>query len=154
MGHMDVISFISDGFNIYLPIIMCLFCLATFLQFGSRILHFMGIEQFIQDDDLTSELIKEGRELVKREKNKRVKHIDTGVNRERWAATTSRHQVTVEPELMAVSPPQSQLIASPSEDGSRLELLSNSDAVDYSTTWSTSRSMNHSKPQTGIFDDI
>lgn len=118
----------------------------------------MGIEQFIADDELTGELIKEGRDLVKREKNKRVKQVDSGANRERWAATTSRHhQVTVEPELLATSPPIAEL-QSPAEDANaRLELLANSDAVDYSTTgshWSSSRSSAGSKPQRGIFDDI
>ena len=66
MGHMDVISFISDGFNIYFPIAILLLCTATYFRLGSRILHFLGFEQFIGDDDMTQELTDEGKELVKR----------------------------------------------------------------------------------------
>ena len=42
MGHMDVISFISDGFNIYFPILILLLCLATYFHVGSHVLHFIG----------------------------------------------------------------------------------------------------------------
>ena len=71
MGHMDVISIISDGFNIYFPIMIVLLCICTYFSLGSRILHFLGINQFIGDDDLTSELSDEGKELVKRGKCQR-----------------------------------------------------------------------------------
>lgn len=87
MGHMDVVEFISGGFNVYLPIVMCLFCLATFLEIGSRFLHFMGIEQFIVDDEMTADLIKDGSDLVKRESNKRTKLVQ---GRSRWMQGTSR----------------------------------------------------------------
>lgn len=117
----------------------------------------MGIEQFIADDELTGELIKEGRDLVKREKNKRVKQIDIGINRERWAATTSRHQIAADdttPELLA-SPPQAEFQSPTEEANTRLELLANSDTVDYAaTTWTTTTRSGSSKPQKGIFDDI
>lgn len=63
---MDVISFISDGFNIYFPIAILLLCTATYFRLGSRILHFLGFEQFIGDDDMTQEFTDEGKELVKR----------------------------------------------------------------------------------------
>ena len=68
MGHMDVIPIISDGFNIYFPIMIVLLCIGTYFSLGSRILHFLGINQFIGEDDLTQELIDEGRELVNRGK--------------------------------------------------------------------------------------
>lgn len=66
MGHMDVIPIISDGFNIYFPILIFFVCLATYFNVCSRILHFIGFEQFIGDDEMTSDLIEEGRELIKR----------------------------------------------------------------------------------------
>lgn len=66
MGHMDVISFISDGFNIYFPMLIILLCLATFFNLGGHILHFFGFEQFIGDTDLTIELIEDGKNLVER----------------------------------------------------------------------------------------
>lgn len=68
MGHMDVIPIISDGFNIYFPIMIVLLCIGTYFSLGSRLLHFLGINQFIGDDDLTQELVDEGREIVNRGK--------------------------------------------------------------------------------------
>jgi hypothetical protein len=66
MGHMDVISFISDGFNIYFPILIFILCLANFFNLGGRILHFLGFEQFIGDNELTQDLVEDGKNLVKR----------------------------------------------------------------------------------------
>lgn len=63
---MDVIPIISDGFNIYFPILIFFVCLATYFNVCSRVLHFIGFEQFIGDDEMTSDLIEEGRELIKR----------------------------------------------------------------------------------------
>lgn len=67
MGHMDVIEFIADGFNSYFPIAIVLLCLATIVRLGSRFLHCIGFEQFI-DDDLTQESIDDGRNHVQRGK--------------------------------------------------------------------------------------
>lgn len=66
MGHMDVISIISDGFNIYFPMAILAFCLATYFSLGSRLLSMLGFQQFLGDDELTSDLVEEGRELIKR----------------------------------------------------------------------------------------
>jgi len=66
MGHMDVISFISDGFNIYFPIAIVLLCILTYFNVGQRVLHLVGFQQFIGDDDMTQELIDEGAQLVSR----------------------------------------------------------------------------------------
>ena len=66
MGHMDVISIISDGFNIYFPIAILAFCLATYFNLGTRLLSILGFHQFFSDDELTSDLVQEGRELIKR----------------------------------------------------------------------------------------
>lgn len=65
MGHMDVISFISDGFNVYFPIGILVLCLATYFRIGSRFLHLVGFQQFLGDDEMTSDLIEEGCELIK-----------------------------------------------------------------------------------------
>lgn len=74
MGHMGVIESVASTFRVYLPIVMCFLCIATFLDMGSRLLHLMGIEQFVVEDEVTADLIKDGFELVKRERNKRLKH--------------------------------------------------------------------------------
>ncbi|XP_065155448.1 LMBR1 domain-containing protein 2 homolog isoform X2 [Atheta coriaria] len=71
MGHMDVIKIISDGFNIYFPMAILFFCLATYFSLGARILSAVGFHQFIGDDEITTDLVNEGREFVKREKRKR-----------------------------------------------------------------------------------
>ncbi|KAL3268398.1 hypothetical protein HHI36_007514 [Cryptolaemus montrouzieri] len=71
MGHMDVIAIISDGFNVYFPMAILLFGLCTYFSLGSRILSFLGFHQFVGDDEMTTDLVEEGREIIKREKRKR-----------------------------------------------------------------------------------
>lgn len=66
MGHMDVVSIISDGFNIYFPIGILAFCLATYFSIGSRLLSLVGFQQFLDDDELTTDLTEEGKELISR----------------------------------------------------------------------------------------
>ncbi|KAG8240378.1 hypothetical protein J437_LFUL002519 [Ladona fulva] len=83
MGHMDVISIVSDGFNVYFPMGIVALCLATYFSLGSRILSLLGFQQFMEgtsngdgDDDLTEELVDEGRELVRREKRRKQRTED------------------------------------------------------------------------------
>lgn len=83
MGSMHLLSFISDGFYIYYPMLVLLLCFATFYNLGSRCLNLLGFHQYITDDDLSSDLVDEGRELIRRERRKRQKAED-GENR-RWA---------------------------------------------------------------------
>uniref|UniRef100_A0A3Q3FAC8 LMBR1 domain containing 2 n=1 Tax=Labrus bergylta TaxID=56723 RepID=A0A3Q3FAC8_9LABR len=66
MGSMRLLSFISDGFYIYYPMLILLLCFATFYSLGSRCLNLLGLHQYITDDDFTSDLVDEGRELIKR----------------------------------------------------------------------------------------
>lgn len=61
---MDVIPFIASGFNIYFPMAILLLCFGTFFRLGTRCLHYIGIEQFIGDDDMTTELVQGGKALV------------------------------------------------------------------------------------------
>ncbi|KAL3869675.1 hypothetical protein ACJMK2_042337 [Sinanodonta woodiana] len=84
MGHMDVVSIISDGFNIYFPIAIVLLCICTYFSLGSRILHFLGFQQFIGDDDLTQELVDEGREIVHRERRRLERKADSDARRREW----------------------------------------------------------------------
>lgn len=83
MGSMHLLSFISDGFYIYYPMLVLFLCFATAYNLGSRCLNLLGFHQYITDDDLISDLVDEGRELMRRERRKRQKAED-GVNR-RWA---------------------------------------------------------------------
>lgn len=75
MGHMDVISVISDGFNIYFPMLILILCLANFFNIGGHILNFFGFEQFIGDEEVTQDLIEDGKNLVKRGEI-RIQYID------------------------------------------------------------------------------
>lgn len=71
MGHMDVIGIIADGFNIYFPMVMLAFCLATWFSLGSRALNTLGFQQFMLNETIALELVQEGRDLIAREKRKR-----------------------------------------------------------------------------------
>ncbi|KAH8351207.1 hypothetical protein KR084_011063 [Drosophila pseudotakahashii] len=71
MGHMDVIGIISNGFNIYFPMCMLAFCLATWFSLGSRALNTLGFQQFLQNETIATELVQEGKDLIAREKRRR-----------------------------------------------------------------------------------
>ncbi|XP_036383933.1 G-protein coupled receptor-associated protein LMBRD2a isoform X2 [Megalops cyprinoides] len=82
MGSMRVLSFIADGFYIYYPMLIVLLCIATYFSFGTRCLNLLGFQQFMGDNDMTSDLIDEGKELIRREKRKRQR-VEDGENRRR-----------------------------------------------------------------------
>lgn len=63
---MDVIPIVSDGFNVYFPMMIVALCLATYYSLGSRLLSALGFQQFIGDDELTTDLIEEGKTIVSR----------------------------------------------------------------------------------------
>ncbi|XP_071488144.1 G-protein coupled receptor-associated protein LMBRD2-like [Diadema antillarum] len=69
--HIDVLPFMASGFYIYYPILVALLCLATYFDLGSRCLSCLGFQQFVGDDDMTNDLVDEGRELMKRERRKK-----------------------------------------------------------------------------------
>lgn len=71
MGHMDVLGIISDGFNIYFPMVMLAFCLATWFSLGSRALNALGFQQFMLNESIAAELVQEGRDMISREKRRR-----------------------------------------------------------------------------------
>ena len=66
MGHMDVLSLISNGFNLYYPMTVVLVCLATYFSLGTRCLNCLGFQTFIIEDDLSIEYINEGKDIVRR----------------------------------------------------------------------------------------
>ncbi|XP_052864857.1 LMBR1 domain-containing protein 2 homolog [Anopheles cruzii] len=81
MGHMDVLGIISDGFNIYFPMVMLAFCLATWFSLGSRALNAFGFQQFMLNETIAFELVAEGKDLIAREKRKRQRAEDALVRR-------------------------------------------------------------------------
>ena len=74
MGHMDVVSIVQDGFNIYFPTLLLVLTLATYFSLGSRLLSFLGFQQFLDQEDATAEFVEEGRELVNRLGQKESRH--------------------------------------------------------------------------------
>lgn len=61
---MDVISIISDGFNIYFPIVMIIISTATYFNVGSRLLSLIGFPQYFADDEITEDIVTEGQRLA------------------------------------------------------------------------------------------
>ena len=68
MGHMDVLSFISKGVNLYYPMCVVLVCLATYFSLGTRCLNCLGFQTFIIEDDLSAEYVSEGKDIARRGK--------------------------------------------------------------------------------------
>lgn len=91
---MRVLSIISDGFYIYYPMLVLLLCLGTFYRLGSRCLNLLGCPQYISDDDLTSDLVDDGRELIRRERRNRVKAEDRESRRLAWRDCNTLHSAT------------------------------------------------------------
>ncbi|XP_032243067.2 G-protein coupled receptor-associated protein LMBRD2 [Nematostella vectensis] len=84
MGHMDVLSFVSKGFNLYYPMCVLLVCLATYFSLGTRCLNFLGFQTFIIEDDMSIEYVNEGKDLVRRERRKRENLTGDG-RKETWS---------------------------------------------------------------------
>uniref|UniRef100_V9KIQ8 LMBR1 domain-containing protein 2 n=1 Tax=Callorhinchus milii TaxID=7868 RepID=V9KIQ8_CALMI len=109
MGSMRVISFIADGFYIYYPMLILILCIASYFSLGTRCLNLLGFQQFMEDNEMTSDLIDEGKELINREKRKRQR-LEDGENRRReWRerygnqeeSTRNRNSGTEQPESPA-----------------------------------------------------
>ena len=81
---MDVVSIVQDGFNVYFPILLVVLTLATYFSLGSRLLSFLGFQQFLEQEDQTGELVEEGRDLVKREKRRRERLEEQQRGRRDW----------------------------------------------------------------------
>jgi len=85
MGHMDVLSFISKGVNVYYPMCIVLVCLATYFSLGTRCLNCLGFQTFIIEDDLSAEYISEGKDIARRERRKREMLTEDGSRKESWS---------------------------------------------------------------------
>lgn len=83
MGHMDVIGIIANGFNIYFPMCVLAFCLATWFSLGSRTLNFLGFQQFMRNETIVTELVQEGKDLIARERRKRQRAEEAMARRNR-----------------------------------------------------------------------
>ncbi|KAK5619405.1 LMBR1 domain-containing protein 2-B [Crenichthys baileyi] len=84
MGSMRVLSFIANGFYIYYPMLIVILCIATYFSLGTRCLNLLGFQQFMDDSEMTSDLIDEGKELIRRERRKRQRMEDGENRRREW----------------------------------------------------------------------
>lgn len=66
MGHLDVLSLLSHGFNIYFPMGILIIGSLTYFKVGSRVLNVVGFHQFLVEDEGTGELVTEGQQLIAR----------------------------------------------------------------------------------------
>lgn len=137
MGHLDLIPIVARGFNLYFPTLICVLCLATWWHLGSRLLHCLGFEQFLTDDELTGDLVNEGRDLIKRERGRRQRAADQRQRPPRQLPTD---------ELGA-------LTRSGSDESARTELLR---GVEPLAGYTVPRGTEHaySSPPRGLFDDV
>lgn len=94
MGHMDVIGIIADGFNIYFPMLMLAFCLATWFSLGSRALNALGFQQFMLNEDMSVELVQEGKDLAAREKRRLERAREAQVRRAGNESVTNKYRST------------------------------------------------------------
>lgn len=92
MGHLDLIPIVNQGLNIFLPFCISAICSAIYFNFGTHILHKLGFEQYIENDEMTIDWVQTGRELVKREKGKLLRNFEssTSTYREMVSATSVR----------------------------------------------------------------
>ncbi|XP_026177509.1 G-protein coupled receptor-associated protein LMBRD2B-like [Mastacembelus armatus] len=165
MGSMHLLSFISDGFYIYYPILVLLLCFATFFNLGSRCLNLLGFHQYITDDDLIADLVDEGRELIKRESRKQQRAEDSANRRWAWR---ERYRVQRTPEqrrpgYTELQDDQSSSVAEIKKSvitftrsGSKTGLLQESPAGESLPNRRSKGGhyMSLSSFQTGIFDDV
>ncbi|KAG7299622.1 hypothetical protein JYU34_016607 [Plutella xylostella] len=97
MGHMDVLGIVAEGFNIYFPMLVVLLCGGTYLSVGARLLSACGFQQFA-GDELTTDLVDEGREIVKREKRKRQRAEESLSRRRDYSERFSTYRSNREPQ--------------------------------------------------------
>ncbi|XP_049844967.1 LMBR1 domain-containing protein 2 homolog isoform X1 [Schistocerca gregaria] len=132
MGHMDVVPIISDGFNVYFPIAVLAFCLATYFNVGSRIVSWIGFHQFLGDEE-TADLVADGRAHIRREMRRRQR-VEDSVNRrkayEERLQDSTRYRSSREAADERVQP----LHREDSGESARAVLLRDVEPVDYVET--------------------
>uniref|UniRef100_A0A3P9DAY8 LMBR1 domain containing 2b n=1 Tax=Maylandia zebra TaxID=106582 RepID=A0A3P9DAY8_9CICH len=179
MGSMRVLSFIANGFYIYYPMLIVILCIATYFSLGTRCLNLLGFQQFMDDSEMTSDLIDEGKELIRREKRKRQR-IEDGENRRReWkerygnpredyaARNRSSHEMKETSYSDTVSSKAKYSRSGSRAERDRIELLQDAEPLDFnaealtddpldaeSGRHSGGRYLSMSSSRSRIFDDI
>lgn len=104
MGHLDLIPIVNQGLNIFLPFCISAICSAIYFNFGTHVLHKLGFEQYIENDEMTIDWVQTGRELVKREKGKLLRNFEssTSTYREMVSATDAGpNEIRIDPRAIA-----------------------------------------------------
>nr|XP_039254494.1 G-protein coupled receptor-associated protein LMBRD2-like [Styela clava] len=179
MGHLDVIPIISNGFNIYFPMLVVLLCIVTYFSLGHRLLAFIGYEQFIDGNvkgEFTADFVEEGKQLVNRELRRQEREIKSS-NRIQMHGTTSDISTRQWQGRSMREVEDKHLQSMRTND--KVELLSDTEPLDYSSVrgeqsantsdsfserdsgsrwassrnWSTQR-VTAKRPPKNIFDDV
>nr|KAF6366383.1 LMBR1 domain containing 2 [Pipistrellus kuhlii] len=145
MGSMKVLSFIADGFYIYYPMLVVILCIATYFSLGTRCLNLLGFQQFMGDNDMTSDLVDEGKELIRREKRKRQRQEEGENRRREWKEryghnredSTRNRNVHIDPkesnfsEMSTTRPASKYTRANNRTERDRIELLQDVEPLDF-----------------------
>ncbi|KAM9734443.1 G-protein coupled receptor-associated protein LMBRD2B-like, partial [Menidia menidia] len=179
MGSMRVLSFIANGFYIYYPMLIVLLCIATYFSLGTRCLNLLGFQQFMGDCEMTSDLIDEGKELIRRERRKRQRLEDGESRRREWneryggqredfAARNRSHEMKEtsysETSRREGRRPEAGFSRPPRADRDRLELLQDAEPLDFNADapedgpegdrHAGGRYLSVSSSRSRIFDDV
>ncbi|XP_022520563.2 G-protein coupled receptor-associated protein LMBRD2a [Astyanax mexicanus] len=165
MGSMQVLSFIANGFYIYYPMLIVLLCIATYFSLGTRCLNLLGFQQFMGDNDLTSDLVDEGKELIRRERRKRQRSEDGQNRRKEWMEKYTARSRSSYSELRenTTDLTDSRRSQSGREHGDQSELLQDVEPLDFNEEdlqdvadrrYGGGRYLSTSASRTRIFDDV
>ncbi|XP_029434693.1 LMBR1 domain-containing protein 2 [Rhinatrema bivittatum] len=182
MGSLKVLPFIADGFYIYYPMLVVILCIATYFSLGTRCLNLLGFQQFMGDNDMTSDLTDEGKELIRREKRKRQRQEDGETRRREWKerygnqrdeTTRNRNVSTDQTELNYTEMSNSRSApkytrTNNKTERDRIELLQDAEPLDFNADVFTDdplesesgryqpggRYLSMSHSQSRIFDDV
>ncbi|XP_030647316.1 G-protein coupled receptor-associated protein LMBRD2a [Chanos chanos] len=167
MGSMRVLSFIANGFYIYYPMLIVLLCIATYFSLGTRCLNLLGFQQFMGESDMTSDLVDEGRELIRRERRKRQRMEEGENRRKEWRekySGRSRNTYSELKESDASSVDSNRVCQTSRRDLSdRAELLDDAEPMDFTgeepldmdnRRFTAGRYLATSSSRARIFDDV
>uniref|UniRef100_A0A3Q0STG2 LMBR1 domain containing 2b n=1 Tax=Amphilophus citrinellus TaxID=61819 RepID=A0A3Q0STG2_AMPCI len=179
MGSMRVLSFIANGFYIYYPMLIVILCIATYFSLGTRCLNLLGFQQFMDDSEMTSDLIDEGKELIRREKRKRQRIEDGESRRREWkerygnpredyaARNRSSHEMKETSYSDTVNSKAKYTRSGSRAERDRIELLQDAEPLDFnadaltddpldpeSGRHSGGRYLSMSSSRSRIFDDV
>lgn len=125
MGHLDLIPLVNNGLNVFLPFCISAICLAIYFNFGTHLLHKLGFEQFIEDDEMTIDWVQTGRELVKRETGKLLRNYES-------STATYREMVSTAPEPIEIKTTRNQ--SSKGSQGQPFEAANNGSPTSQSSS--------------------